>query len=92
MAIGKEAPIPNVCIAAAACREALSAAVAELTETIAALPATTIKRRLRDAEIILPFANAAAANGSSPYAKIEMLEPKIIECLAPEVEGLDKKL
>jgi hypothetical protein len=91
MAVGKEAPIPNVCITAAACREALSAAVAELSETIASLPATTIKRRLRDAEFVLPFANAAAANGSSPYAKIEALEP-VIECAAPEVEGLNKKI
>jgi hypothetical protein len=89
MAVGKEAPIPNVCITAAACREALSAAVAELSETIASLPPTTIKRRLRDAEIVLPFASAAAANGS--YAKIEALEPTI-ECAAPEVEGLNKKI
>jgi len=88
MAVGKEAPIPNVCVTAAACRESLAATVAELTETLASLPATTVKRRLRDAEIVLPFANgaAAAANGSSPYAKIEGLELK----KAPE--GLNKKI
>jgi hypothetical protein len=95
MAVGKEAPIPDICMIAAASREALSAAVAELTETIASLPLTTVKRRLRDAEIVLPYANSAAAgaNGFSPYAKIEGLEPKVVECLAPEsTEGLDEKI
>ena len=91
MAVGKEAPIPNVCITAAACRAALAASVAELTETLAALPATTVKRRLRDAEIVIPDAYAAAANASSPYARIEALEP-VIECAAPEAEDLNEKI
>jgi hypothetical protein len=91
MAVGKEAPALAACVAAAACRAALAATVAELTETLAALPATTVKRRLRDAEIVLPFENGiAAADGFSPYAKIELkidgIEPKC------EIEGLDKKL
>jgi hypothetical protein len=93
MAIGKEAPIPACCVAAAATREALAATVAELTETLASLPATTIKRRLRDAEIVLPFENgsaltngfAAAADGVSPYAKIQGIIP------SKPIEGLEKK-
>jgi hypothetical protein len=64
MAVGKEAPVPNIVMVAAACREALSAAVCELSETIASLPATTIKRRLKDAVIVMPngFARAASAD------------------------------
>jgi hypothetical protein len=92
MAVGKEAPIPACCAAAAATREALAAAVAELTETLASLPATTIKRRLRDVEIVLPngtaFENslAAASDGfSSPHAKIEGITP------SKPIEGLEKK-
>jgi hypothetical protein len=91
MAVGKEAPIPACCVAAAASREALAAAVAELTETIASLPATTIKRRLRDAEIVIPdgfaldFSAAAASSGFSPYSKADGLQPK------HDTEGLEKK-
>jgi hypothetical protein len=64
MAVGKEAPIPNICVTAAACREALEAAVCELSKTIASLPPTTIKRRLKDAVIVIPngFARAASAD------------------------------
>jgi hypothetical protein len=92
MAVGKEAPIPNVCVVAAACRDALSAAVAELTETIASLPPATIKRRLRDAELVLPYANGAvaAATCCPSYTKIEPLDIKTIECKAPE--GLTEKI
>lgn len=88
MAVGKEAPIPDICVVAAANREALSAAVAELTETIASLPITTVKRRLRDAAIFMPVETsiAAAANG---YARIEAFEPQN-ECKAPE--GLTEKI
>lgn len=81
MAVGKEAPIPNVCVAAAECREALAAAVAQFTETVASLSPTLVKRRLKDAVIVMPknvdFAKAVAA----PYE---------IECKATEVE--DSKL
>jgi hypothetical protein len=74
MAVGKEAPVPNIVMVAAACREALSAAVCELSETIAALPATTIKRRLKDAVIVMPngFANGEGhARAASADFEIE---------------------
>jgi hypothetical protein len=57
MAASKEAVVIDTSVAT---RAALAAAVAELTETIASLPVTTIKRRLRDAEISLPFENVCA--------------------------------
>jgi hypothetical protein len=80
MAVGKEAPIPNICIAAAACREALAAAVCELSETIASLPATTIKRRLKDAVIVMPN---GAANGN--FAAKAIAAPDFeIECKVVE--------
>jgi len=78
MAVGKEAPIPNICVVAAECREALAAAVCELTETIASLPATTIKRRLKDAKIVMP--NGYAAD----FAKAVAAPDFAIECKAPE--------
>ena len=67
MAVGKEAPIPSIVMTAAACREALAAAVCELSETIAALPATTIKRGLKDAVIVMPkgFANGDAVKAAA---------------------------
>jgi hypothetical protein len=85
MAVGKEAPLPNIVMTAAACREALAAAVCELSETIASLPATTIKRRLKDAVIVMPngFANG---EGHARAASADFS----IECKAPEVE--DSKL
>ena len=54
MAVGKAVAVPNVVVAAAACREALQATVAEFTETFASLSITTIKRRLKDATIVMP--------------------------------------
>jgi hypothetical protein len=54
MAVGKEAPIPNVCVDSAACRAALETTVAQFTEILASTPMKTIKRRLRDAVIVAP--------------------------------------
>jgi hypothetical protein len=65
MAVGKEAPIPNLIAAAAACRAALEETVAEFSETFASIPLTTIKRRLKDAVIVMP-------NGLS--------HPEVVEC------------
>jgi hypothetical protein len=82
MAVGKEAPVPNIVMVAAACREALSAAVCELSETIASLPATTIKRRLKDAVIVMPkgFANGDTAKAAAaPDFEIECKIPEAIE-------------
>ncbi len=67
MAVGKVA-MPNISAVAAATRKALDATVAELTETIASLPATAIKRRLRGATIVMP-------NGLKP-AEIECKDEK----------------
>jgi hypothetical protein len=54
MAVGKEAPIPDIVAAAAACRAALEETVAQFSETFASIPLTTIKRRLKDAVIVMP--------------------------------------
>lgn len=71
MAVGKEALVFDFSAAAAACRAALDAKVTEFTETFASLSVTTIKRRLKDATIVMPngFAN-----------------DEVVECKAPEVE------
>lgn len=53
MAVGKEAPISTICATAAACRASLDAAVAQFSEAIEAIPATTVRRRLKDADIDL---------------------------------------
>jgi hypothetical protein len=54
MAVGKEAPIPNIAAAALAHRKSLEAVVEEFTQTFASLSATVIKRRLKGAEITMP--------------------------------------
>lgn len=78
MAVGKEAPIPNVCIAAAECRQALAATVAEFVETVASLSPTTVKRRLKDAVIVMP-------NGyAHDFVKAVAAPDFEIECKAPE--------
>lgn len=83
MAVGKEAPVPDIFVVSAASRASLAAAVAEFTETIASLPVTTVKKRLKNAEIVLPeMSIAAAANGFSPSKPIE---PGIV------IEGLEEK-
>lgn len=80
MAVGKEAPIPNICISSAACRAALDSAVAQLTEVIDATPAATVRRRLKDADIDLEALRPpAAVNGFSRDTI-----PLIIECKATE--------
>jgi hypothetical protein len=84
MAVEKEAPAPDICAAAVASREALEAAVVEFTETLAAVPLSTIKKRLRNADIVTPFGNSAS-NGSL-FAKVEGLEPEV------EIKDLDSKL
>ena len=53
MAVGK-AVAPSIIVAATACREALEATVAKFTETFDSLSATTIKRRLKGATIVMP--------------------------------------
>lgn len=86
MAVGKEAPIPNVCIAAAECRQALAATVAAFTETVASLSPTTVKRRLKDAVIVMPkgfahedFVKAVAAPDFEIECKVEVenITPKL---------------
>jgi hypothetical protein len=56
MAVEKAAPIPNLIAVAAAACDSLNAVVSEFSETMAATPVATIKRRLRDSKIDLPFA------------------------------------
>lgn len=53
MAVGKEAPISNVCASSAVCRAALDAVVAQFNEVMDATPLPTVRRRLKDAEIDL---------------------------------------
>jgi hypothetical protein len=53
--------------------------VAEFTETFAAIPVATIKKRLKNTDIVTPFvplANGIASSNGCPSAKIEGLEPK----------------
>lgn len=55
MAVGKEAPIPTLGISSAACRAALDETVSKFAELCAAVPVTTIRRRIKDSNT-LPFA------------------------------------
>lgn len=66
MAVEKAAPIPNIVAVAAAACAGLEAAVCELSEVIAATPVQTVKRRLRESKIELPFAKN----------KVEVIPPK----------------
>jgi len=71
MAVGKEAPLPSMAIAALAHRKALEAVVEEFTSTFASLSATTIKRRLKDACITMPegFGNNATIECKTEQTK-----------------------
>jgi len=77
MAVGKEAPIPDICAVAVAACKALEATVSEFEETLAQVPVTTAKRRLRDSEIVLPFANIEAHAAVAAAAPTEGLEKKL---------------
>jgi hypothetical protein len=55
MAVGKEAPIPSLCVSAAACRAALDETVSKFAEICAAVPVNTIRRRIKDSKV-MPFA------------------------------------
>jgi hypothetical protein len=104
MAIGKEAPVPDICAVALASRHSLETAVAEFIVAVASTPVTTIKRRLRDSEIVLPF-QTVSLNGHYPSKPIEPgfasevqtdglpISKPIEPDFAPEVkiEGLDQK-
>ena len=46
--------MPDLCAEAAACRKALEDVVAEFTETLSVVPMPTVKRRLKDANIVMP--------------------------------------
>jgi len=80
MAVGKEAPISNLCATAAACRASLDATVAQFSEVMEATSAVTVRRRLKDADIDLEALRPApAANGFSHDS------PRVvIECKATE--------
>ena len=62
MAVGKEAPISNLCATAAACRASLDATVAQFSEVMEATPAVTVRRRLKEAnidvDILKPLTNS----------------------------------
>jgi len=85
MAVGKEALIPSLGITSAACRAALDETVSRFAEICAAIPVSTIRRRIKNAEIeVEPFANgngspAHGSNGEAPRVVIEGLESSPIK-------------
>jgi hypothetical protein len=65
MAVGKEAPISNICVSSAACRASLEAVVAKFSEVMEDTPMTTVRRRLKDADIDLEMLKPVVISGFS---------------------------
>lgn len=65
MAVGKEAPIPDICITSADARQALDAAVAKFNEIIESTSIATVRRRLKDANIDLDSIRPVVVTGFS---------------------------
>jgi len=51
MAGSKEAPISDICITSAECRQALEQSVQKFAETFESVPKATIRRRLKESKV-----------------------------------------